>query len=79
MTFGGVMLWCGGPVQARPPIVPQAMLEACASLQAGDPCRFELSGKAIEGLCAPLPDEALACRPGGKGKPSKAKPPALKP
>lgn len=66
----GAML--SSAAHARPPIVPQAMLDACAAHKEGEPCRFEMSSKVIEGLCAPLPDAQLACRPGGKAKAPKA-------
>ncbi len=76
LVLGGGVLWGPQVAEARkPPLVPQAMIDACAAFHAGDACRFELSGRAIEGVCAPLPDEVLACRPGGKGK---AKGPAPK-
>jgi len=54
-------------VLARPPIVPEAMVEACRSLAEGAPCAFDMSDKHVTGVCAPLPDKELACRPGGPG------------
>ena len=54
-------------------MVPQEMIDACASVAAGAACSFTLSKRTIEGRCAELPDQTLACRPGG---PKKAKAPA---
>lgn len=60
-------------VRARPPMVPQEMIDACASLSEGAPCSFVLSKRTITGSCAELPDQTLACRPGGKKKKSGGK------
>jgi hypothetical protein len=63
-------------VRARPPMVPQEMIDACASLAEKAPCSFVLGKRTITGSCAAFPDHTLACRPGGKtakkAKPSKA-------
>ncbi|MFT3927626.1 MAG: hypothetical protein QM778_34160 [Myxococcales bacterium] len=64
--------WSVGPsaAEARPPIVPEAMVRACKALSDGSACQFELSGKHLTGTCEPLPDKELACRPGpGKKRP----------
>lgn len=60
-------------VRARPPMVPQEMIDACVSLAEGAPCSFTLSKRTIHGSCAALPDHTLACRPGGKKKKSSGK------
>ena len=59
---------------AQPPIMPQGMIDACKSLADGAPCQFEVGGKVIDGLCSPLPNAELACRPGTKAKRAKVKP-----
>jgi hypothetical protein len=62
-------------VRARPPMVPQEMIDACDSLAEGAACSFVLSKHTIAGKCALLPDQVLACRPGGtthKKKPTTA-------
>lgn len=56
------------PVRARPPLVPQEMVDACSSLGAGDACTFVMGKRTITGKCAQLPDDSLGCRPGGKKK-----------
>lgn len=59
---------------AQPSVMPPGMIEACKSLPDGSPCQFEVGGKVIDGICSPLPNAELACRPGSKAKRAKAKP-----
>lgn len=71
-----VCLTSAHTVRARPPMVPQEMVDACASLSTGEACTFVLGKRTITGKCAQLPDDSLGCRPGGKKKsapPAKAK------
>ncbi len=49
-----------------PPPPPPAAVEACADLEAGTPCAFELDGQILEGICwapAELTGVPLACAP----------------
>lgn len=77
LGFGALTLvFAGDFARARPPLVPQAMLDACAAHREGEACQFEMQEKRISGACAPLPDKTLACRPGGKPKSAKPAPPS---
>lgn len=71
LALTALLLFPTHEVRARPPMVPQEMIDACSNLAAGAACSFVLSKRTIVGSCAELPDQTLACRPGGKKKPSK--------
>ncbi len=45
---------------------PEAALEACSSLVAGDPCSFEGRGETVQGTCQGPEDRPLACAPEGE-------------
>lgn len=56
------LLSCAAVALAKPPpIVPEAMLEACAGKQQGAPCTVTLGGETKKGACVKLPDATLAC------------------
>ncbi len=76
MLFAAVVVPCVGAsvTSAQPSMIPPGMIEACKSLPDGSPCQFEVAGKVIDGICSPLPNTELACRPGSKAKRAKAKP-----
>jgi len=59
--------------QAKPPLVPEALLDACIRKQVGAPCSATLGGQTKAGACAKLPDNTLACMP------ANARPPRPKP
>ena len=56
--------------QARPPLMPEQMIDACDGLKPDAACTFEMGGRVVQGNCAPLPDKSLGSRPNGK-KPTK--------
>jgi len=64
-----------GLARATPPMIPPAMVDACKHVAEGGPCQFSVGGgKQITGSCRPLPNQELACRPGGPKPKAKAKP-----
>jgi hypothetical protein len=50
-------------VAKPPPIVPEALLEACAKKPLHAPCTVKLGDQTKSGVCVKLPDDTLpACR-----------------
>jgi hypothetical protein len=70
------VLLAASPLLARAEstVLPPAMLSACKHQGVGAPCRFPMGGKDIHGSCQSLPNQELACRPGGGAKPAPEKP-----
>ena len=42
---------------------PQAAIDACASLRAGDSCSFKMDGRQVDGVCRAGPEGRAACAP----------------
>jgi hypothetical protein len=57
--------------QAKPPLVPEALLDACIKKQLGAPCSVTLGGQTKAGACAKLPDNSLACMPANARPPKR--------
>jgi hypothetical protein len=69
----GALLALSRPALAGSPIVPPAMVDACKGHAEASACAFTMAGKTIQGVCSPLPEGTLACRPGGAPRPKRAK------
>jgi len=59
---------------AKPPLVPPELTQACAKLAEGKPCTASMQGHTLSGTCTQLPDHTLACRPGAASKKATPKP-----
>jgi hypothetical protein len=55
-------------VLAKPLIVPEPLIAACASKPVGAPCTVTFGGTTKSGACTKLPDDTVACMQARKPK-----------
>jgi hypothetical protein len=65
MLLLALLSWSSrGLAQSAPRAPPQAALDACSRLRAGDACSFALESRALEGVCRAGPERSqVACAP----------------